>query len=159
MRSGTASWMRSKIPHGGRGHRPDAHGVLRLERVPLGIAIVLRLTFDDSQHGELEQAFRIPHVSEEAMTLRLTGAGTVLLRLHPKGAPDQPLTVSYVCFGEHDCHGAAHDRPLSELRWWTWPGFYPSLEVTAKGFRKHVIENVTVRDDGPTLLDVELETL
>jgi hypothetical protein len=105
----------------------------------------------------MEQAFKIPEVTEEPITLALTGAGTVIFRLHPMGAPDRPLTVSYVCFGEHECHGAARDGPLSELRWWTWPGFYPSLEVKAKGLKKRVIENVTVRDDGPTYLDVELE--
>lgn len=157
VRSATAFWMRSGVPHGGRGCRADPQGILRLKHVPLGIAIVLRLTFDDPLHGEMEQAFKIPEVREETITLRATGAGTVVFRLHPKGAPGLPLTVDYATFGEHEYHGAALDGPLSEYHWWTCPGFYPSLRVTAKGFRERLIENVDVRDDGPTFLDVELE--
>jgi hypothetical protein len=157
VRSGSASWMRSNIPHGGHGYRPDAHGALHLKRIPLGISILLRLTFDDPQHGEMEQAFEIDEVREETITLRATGAGTVVCRLHPKGAPDQPLTVSYACFGEHECCGMARNGPLSGMRWWARPGFYPSLGVSATGFRERVIEDVTVKDDGPTFLDVELE--
>jgi hypothetical protein len=159
VRNASAWWHRAGIIHGGSGCRSSADGILRADRVPLGIAIVLCVTFEHPQHGEMEQSFKIPEVTEEAIPLRLTGAGTVIFRLHPAGSPEQPLTVSCVSFGEHEHHGAARDGSLSELHWWTWPGFYPSLMVEAKGFRRRVIENVTVRDDGPTFLDVELEPI
>ena len=56
--------------------------------------------------------------------------------------------------------GLAYSRePTSELRGWAAPKLYPALEVVAVGFRKHVVENVDVRRDGPTFLDVELEPL
>ncbi len=155
--SGIAYWTRPRIAHGGTSCRVEQPGVLRLVRIPLGIAINIHVTFDDSQYGELEQSFEIREVREETVALRATGAGTVIFRLHPKGAPEKRLTVSHVNFGEHDHHGAARDGPLSELRWWTRPGFYRSLRVAASGFREHRIENVEVRDDGPTFLDIELE--
>lgn len=157
VRGAMAWWHRADVVHGGGGCRSGPDGILRSDLVPLGTAIVLRVTFEHPQHGKIEQAFEIPEVTREAIALTLTGAGTVVFRLHPAGAPEQPLSVSYASFGEDDCHGAARDGPLSELRWWTWPGFYPSLHVDAVGFRKRVIENVTVRADGPTYLDVELE--
>lgn len=144
--------------HGSRGYPLDAEGVLRFKRMPLGIAAVLQVSIEDSQYGALEQRFEIPEVREETITLRVTGAGTVVVRLHPKGAPQEPLTVRHGYVVEHECHGIAHeDGPACELRGRTSPGLYPSLKAGAKGFRERVIENVQVSDDGPTFLDVELE--
>ena len=131
---------------------------MRFERIPLGIAIDLQVTIQDSQHGELEQRFTVAEVKEETVTLRVTGAGTVVLRLHPSGAPDEPLKVRDCWAQFHQCHGLAHERGwTSELRGWVAPGVYPTLTIEARGFRKRVIEDLRVRGDGPTFLDVELE--
>jgi hypothetical protein len=157
VRGGRAFWMRSRIAHGGVGCAVGRSGTLHLRRIPLGIAIRLHLEFDDPQHGSLEQEFEIPETREETIVLRATGAGTVVFRLHPKGAPDKRLAVSHVRVGEHEHHGMFLDGPTSELRWWTRPGYYRSLTIAAKGFRERRIESVQVRDDGPTFLDVEIE--
>ena len=94
----------------------------------------------------------------EDVVLRVTGAGTVVIRLHPKGEPDEPLTVRRADAQWHECHGLAHRSTWAcKLRGWAPPDFYPELTVRAKGYRGCIVESVTVRDDGPTYLDVELE--
>ncbi len=156
--SGCVFWTRSNGQwHGSHGHRMDAEGVVRIARMPLGIRAGLQVTIEDAQLGELKQDLVVPKVREETITLRITGAGTVIVRLHPKGSPDRPLTVPFARIGEDTCCGRTFNGPLSELRWDTSVGLHPVLRIGAKGFRERVIENVTVRDDGPTFLDVELE--
>jgi hypothetical protein len=144
--------------HGSRSHSADAEGVVRIEPMPLGIRAGIEVQIEDSRHGEIEGRFVIPKVGKRPVKLRVTGAGTVVVRLHPKGAPTEPLTVGQGCVLA-DGHVARENGLASELRGWTRPGFYPTLKVGAQGFLERVIEGVTVRDDGPTYLDVELEPL
>jgi hypothetical protein len=155
--SGRATWLGSNDRvHGSRSYDADAEGVVRIEPMPLGIRALIEVHIEDARHGMIEQPFVIPKVGKRPVTLRVTGAGTVVVRLHPKGAPSEPLTVGQGCVLAVG-HVAREDGLASELRGWTRPGLYPTLKVGAQGFRERVIENVTVRDDGPTYLDVELE--
>ncbi|MCK6458585.1 MAG: hypothetical protein L6Q95_01665 [Planctomycetes bacterium] len=156
--SGRIHWIRSNGRfHGSIGYRADERGIVRMARMPLGTRAGLNVVIEDARLGALEQEFVIPEVRAETVTLRVTGAGTVVVRLHPKGAGDRPLVVPLARVGEQECCGRTFNGPLSELRWETSPGLHPVLRIGAKGFRERVIENVTVRDDGPTFLDVELE--
>jgi hypothetical protein len=143
VQSGVAFWRWANVPPGNRVGINIDSGVLRLERVPLGIPITLTLEFDNAKQGTLEQEFVMREVREETVMLRATGAGTVIFRLHPKGAPDEPLAVGQARVGEHEHHGKfRNDGPFSELRWWTRPGRYRSLRVAAAGFRERCIKDV-----------------
>jgi hypothetical protein len=123
VQSGVAFWRWANVPPGNRVGINIDSGVLRLERVPLGIPITLTLEFDNAKQGTLEQEFVMREVREETVMLRATGAGTVIFRLHPKGAPDEPLAVGQARVGEHEHHGKfRNDGPFSELRWCTRPG-------------------------------------
>jgi hypothetical protein len=155
--SGRAIWMWSgEHTHGSRSYDADAQGVVRIEPMPLGIRAGIEVCIEDARHGMIEERFVIPKVGKRPVKLRITGAGTVVVRLHPSGAPTEPLTVGGGCVVAVG-HVARENGLASELRGWTRPGFYPTLRVGAQGFRERVIEGVTVRDDGPTYLDVELE--
>jgi hypothetical protein len=154
--SGHAHWTHSQVSHGTCSSWAEADGILRLERIPLGVDIRVQVTFQDPEHGELEERVRIAEVKEETVTLRLTGAGTVIVRLHAKRAPREPLEVRDAHVHWHDCLGFTRDGPISELRCWVPPGRHV-LELGARGYRKRVLKRVKVRDDGPTFLDVELE--
>jgi hypothetical protein len=130
---------------------------VRVHRIPLGIAVNLSVTIEDSQYGELQQRSRIAEVKEETVTLHVTGAGTVVTRLHPADSPQEPLVARFIHVVWHEYSGVGIEGPNSELRDWVPPGLYPTLTIKAKGFRERVLKNVHVRDDGPTFLDVELE--
>jgi hypothetical protein len=136
---------------------------VRIERIPLGITAGLTVRIEDSRWGALTQEFEIAAVKEETIPLRVTGAGTVVVHLHPKGAPKQALEVrgGWVVAQPAPSEGASHialgNDLTCEMRGWTAPHLYPSLTVGARGCRERVLENVRVRDDGPTFLDVELE--
>jgi len=159
-REGYIHWMRSnRWLHGSACHRPDDQGTVRLDRMPMGIRAGLNVMIEDARLGRIEQEFVIPEVRAGTITLRVTGAGTVIVRLHPKGSPEEPLTVAFARLGEESCCGRTFNGPISELRWHTSLGVHPILRIGAKGFRERVIENVNVRDEGPTFLDVALEPI
>lgn len=156
--SGHSFWWHANGRHGSHGFRADADGIVRFERLPLGTPLTLQVTVEDSEHGELEQQFDVVAAKDETVTLKVTGAGTVVLRLHRAGAPDEPLKVRDSSATFHQYHGLAHERGwTSELRGWVAPGVYPALRITARDYRERVIQGLRVRDDGPTLVDVELE--
>jgi hypothetical protein len=152
----TVRWTRPDKSHGARGHHIDADGIVRVHRIPLGIAVNLSVTIQDSQYGELQQRFRIAEVKEETVTLHVTGAGTVVIRLHAADSPQEPLVARFINVHWHQYSGGWEDGPTSELRWWVPPGLY-RLTIKAKGFRERILKKIHVRDDGPTFLDVELE--
>jgi hypothetical protein len=157
-RSARAMWRHAGRFHGGRYAPADAEGVVRFERLPFGIALDLDVTIDDERHGEIEQRFALGVVTGEPRTLRVTGAGTVVLRFRPAGAPAQPLALRHVRADWSDHPGLGYaDGPVSELRGWVRPGVCAKLRVRADGHRPRVLRNVEVRADAPTFLDVELE--
>jgi hypothetical protein len=156
--SGSSFWWHANGRHGSHGFRADADGIVRFERLPLGTPLTLQVTVEDSEHGELEQRFDVVAAKDETVTLKVTGAGTVVLRLHRDGEPNEPLKVRDSSATFHQYHGLAHEGGwTSELRGWVAPGEYPALKITARGYRERVIEGLRVRDDGPTFVDVELE--
>jgi hypothetical protein len=156
--SGSSFWWHANGRHGSHGFRADADGIVRFERLPLGTPLTLQVTVEDSEQGELEQRFGVVAAKDETLTLKVTGAGTVVLRLHRAGAPDEPLKVRDSWAQFHQYHGLAHEGGwTSELRGWVAPGVYPALRITARDYRERVIEGLRVRDDGPTFVDVELE--
>ncbi len=132
----------------------EPHGVVRFRNAPYDTPLEIRASIDDAQEGKLEQRFSILASGEE-LTLRVSGAGTVILKLRDS---DTELRVRdcQARFGQ--LHTLARAEGWSsELRGWTAPGYYPSLEVEAAGYRKKVIEGIHVHDDAPTKIDVELE--
>jgi hypothetical protein len=156
--SGSSFWWHANGRHGSHGFRADADGIVRFERIPLETPITLQVTIEDSEHGELEQRFQVVAAKDETLTLKVTGAGTVVLRLHRVGAPDEALKVRDSWAQFHQYHGLAHEGGwTSELRGWVAPGVYPALRITARDYRERVIEGLRVRDDKATFVDVELE--
>ncbi len=157
IRSGHAFWFHADRAHNATSCAVDPGGVVRFENVALHLPFEIRVSIDDARQGKLEQRFAIPAADEE-ITLRVSGAGTVVLRLHPHGAPDRELRVRNCRARFHRRHTLARmEGWTSELRGWTVPRHYPSLEVEAPGFRKLVVEGIHVHDDAPTFLDIELE--
>jgi hypothetical protein len=156
--SARAQWWHSNSRHGSRVFSSDDNGIVRLERVPLGIAIDMHVSVRDWQYGRLQQRFAIADVKEERVNLRVTGAGTVVIRLHLRGSPREPLVVDRAVAQWSENHSlASAAKPTSELRGWTSPGLYPVLSIQAKGLREHTIEDVEVSSEGPTIVDVELD--
>ena len=66
-------------------------GSIRIERIPVGIHVTLEVEAHHVELHEIRQHFDIAEVAEETVTLRVTGAGTTIFRLHPAGAPSDPL--------------------------------------------------------------------
>jgi len=87
---GRVSWRRADRHHGYGDRETDEHGIVTFGHVPVGAPLLMEV---GGLGAPLRQEFEIPADRTNEVELRVTGAGTVLLRLHPAGAPDEPLTA------------------------------------------------------------------
>ena len=106
--------------------------------------------------GELQARFSVDRVVDGTVGYRVTGAGTVVLRLESNGAP---VEVPWASFDPAVSIGAGFEGRASEFRGWMAPGIYSNMRVEAPGYAPCLLPSVTVRDDGPTYVTAQLERL
>ncbi|MDH3591214.1 MAG: carboxypeptidase-like regulatory domain-containing protein [Planctomycetota bacterium] len=92
-RSASLFWHHSGRSHGGSSFSADGDGVVTVERMPMGTEVDLEVTIEDSVHGTLVQKFPCVTMRDEPVTLRVTGAGALVVRARTHDAPETPLPV------------------------------------------------------------------
>lgn len=143
----------------GHGHPTDEQGRFRIDGVEPGPHSLEATIYEspDAREGALVGKLEGVQAGSSGVVVRVTGGGNLVVRFHPAGDPDAPLSVREPhLFWGPGYGGGGGDGKTTEIRMPVPPGTHP-VRVTAEGYRPKALGTVTVLPDRKTVVDVTLE--